>query len=66
MEFDAFTAVAATVGELTCGCPFDRDGLHRAGDWVQCRFHRAPAPVARRITVTTAGAVLGASSSVTP
>lgn len=35
----------ASVGELTCGCWFDLEGTHEAGDWIICRGHRAPARV---------------------
>ncbi|GAA2798980.1 hypothetical protein [Saccharopolyspora taberi] len=60
MDIDVMAELAATVGDLGCGCPFDRDGLHRLGDWVQCTYHHAPAPVIFRRTVATGHAVLGA------
>lgn len=56
MELDA---IAATVGELTCGCPFVRDGLYPTGTWMQCPFHALPAPMAHRSTATKTG-VIGA------
>lgn len=45
----------ATIGELACGCPFDRDGTRPIGEWMTCDNHHAPARVINRTTVTNSG-----------
>ncbi|GGM67668.1 hypothetical protein GCM10012275_42810 [Longimycelium tulufanense] len=48
----------ATIGELECDCPFDRDGTHPVGAWMTCSTHRAAARVVHANTVLRAEALL--------
>lgn len=48
----------ASIGELDCGCPFDRDGVRPVGEWMTCDNHRVPARVVASTTVTNTGDLL--------